>query len=227
MTFMKRLLPLSILLLFPSLSYADDLLPAGIWRSADGSALVQREGSKFVITDAEDPNVRAFGDISGACTFQLVNEKIETPCHFRADPSGLVIFTVPSLNLTYQLRHTGSQKRATASRPPQKPSGHWGGYMSNRHIVRQYSGSGYHEEEHLYLFSDGTFARSFNSGGYGGGASGATAGRARGSWSAHGPASRGTLVLRNADGQQRTYSLYVDGALYLDGVKWLRSGTAR
>ena len=224
---MKRfLLLLIILALLPTASYADDILPAGTWRSVDGSAVVQRNGSKFVITDKEDPNVRAFGDISGACTFQLINEKLETPCRFKADASGLVIFTIPALNLTYQLRHMGSKKPMTSSRTAQRSSGHWGDYMSNRHIIRYYSGSNYQEEEHLYLFSNGTYSRSFNSGGYGGGGSGATANSNQGTWSAKGPKNNGTLVLRSANGQQRSYSLRVDKVLYLDGVKWSRAGTA-
>lgn len=224
---MKRFFStVAILAFLPTMSFASDILPAGTWKSADGSAVVQRSGSKFVVTDAEDPNVRAFGDISGACTFQIVNERIETPCRFKAGASGLVVFTVPALNLTYQLRHVGSQKQPARAGQASKPSGHWGSYMSNRHLVRYYSGSSYNEEEHLYLYSDGTYSRSFNSGGYGGGASGATAGGNRGTWSAHGPSNNGTLVLRGSNGQQRSYSLTLDGALYIDGTKWLRSGAA-
>jgi hypothetical protein len=225
---MKRFFPIVIVLaLLPTASYAGDILPAGTWRTADGSAVVKRNGSKFVITDAEDSNVRAFGDISGSCTFQIVNENIETPCRFKAGGSGLVVFTVPAMNLTYQLRHSTSQQRTAASSAAKSSSGPWASYMSNRHIARYYNGSGYQEEEHLYLYSNGTFSRSFNSGGYGGGASGASGGSNRGTWSAYGPENNGTLVLRSANGQQSSFSLSVSDGLYLDNTKWTRAGTAQ
>ena len=99
----------------------------------------------------------------------------------------------------------------------------WGDYMRGRYIARYYSGSGYHEKTELWLCSDGTFHRSGDSGGFGGGASGAFAHSSAGRWSAGGtqPA-QGQLRLETSEGVA-TYALSLaDGKLYLDGTQWLR-----
>lgn len=102
-------------------------------------------------------------------------------------------------------------------------SASWSDYMRGRYIARYYSGSGYHEKTELWLCSDGTFHRSGDSGGFGGGASGAFTHGSAGRWSASGaqPA-QGQLRLETSEGVA-TYALALaDGKLLLDGVQWLR-----
>ena len=102
-------------------------------------------------------------------------------------------------------------------------SASWGDYMRGRYIARYYTGSGYHEKTELWLCSNGTFHRSGDGGGFGGGASGAFTHGAAGRWSADGaqPA-QGQLRLETSEGVA-TYALALaEGKLYLDGVQWLR-----
>lgn len=99
----------------------------------------------------------------------------------------------------------------------------WQDYMRGRYVARFYSGSQYHEKEELWLCSDGTFRRSGDSGGWGGGASGAFASSGGGTWTASGQQPGvGELRLQFSDGVG-TYALSLEGGkLYLDGTQWLR-----
>ena len=121
--------------------------------------------------------------------------------------------------------------------------GSWQDYMRGRYVVRYYTASGYTEEEHVWLCSDGSFLRSTASGGFGGGASGAFAGKGHGAWQAQGTTDRvGELVLQygagsvsetgttfgdwseqGAGGERLVYALELrDGKLYLDDRQWFR-----
>ncbi|REJ75102.1 MAG: hypothetical protein DWQ30_19025 [Acidobacteria bacterium] len=105
----------------------------------------------------------------------------------------------------------------------------WQPYLQGMHLVRFYTGSGYQEEQHLYLCSDGTFHKSFESGGhtsYGEGwSSGATQNRGAARWHATGVGDHGTLFLQHPDGSSSQIVLeYRDEKVFLDGKRWLRDG---
>lgn len=129
---------------------------------------------------------------------------------------------------------------ATAALPG---GGNWQDYMRGRYVARYYTSSGYTEEDHIWLCSDGTFYRSTASGGFGGGASGAFGGRANGRWQASGGAGAvGELVLQYGPGavsensttfgdwtgqsaghERIVFSLELrNDKLFLNGKKWLR-----
>jgi hypothetical protein len=103
----------------------------------------------------------------------------------------------------------------------------WAGYLKGKHIVRFYTTSGYTEEQHIWMCSDGRFRRSFDSGGFGGGtpgASGAFQGHYGGRWQAKGQGEYGQLLLSFNDGQVSRYELrwdYGKNQLFLDGKRWL------
>ncbi|GAB4353422.1 MAG: hypothetical protein Kow006_18540 [Gammaproteobacteria bacterium] len=128
------------------------------------------------------------------------------------------------------------------------PAGSWQAYMQGRHVVRMFTRTGYTEEEHIWLCSDGRFYRTTNSGGFGGGASGAMSGRGNGRWHAVGNTNgEGQLILQYGAGyESRTstpgndyhetgpggdrlvYALSLqNNKLYLDGRQWLRDGNQR
>lgn len=103
----------------------------------------------------------------------------------------------------------------------------WQSYLMGRHLVRYYTGSGYNEEQHIYLCSDGHFRKIFESGGhttYGDGwSSGATQNNNVGQWHAAGTGNTGTLVLQFGDGSRsEIYLEYRNNNIYFDGVQWLR-----
>lgn len=122
----------------------------------------------------------------------------------------------------------------------------WSDYMRGRYIVFYYTGSGYHEEDHIWLCSDGTYYRSNSSGGFGGGASGASGGKASGKWQVTGtlPAD-GVLTLSSEPGvfrddtsfgsweeqtapSQTSFTLSLqENKLYLNGSKWFRDTNKR
>lgn len=134
--------------------------------------------------------------------------------------------------------------------PPAPPGleGSWQDYMTGRYVVRLYTGSGYYEEEHIWLCSNGSFFRSSSAGGSSsfGGASAAYGGRGEGVWKAEGElADSGQLILRygatsfegNATfGSWQTsggpkelhYDLRMaDDKLYLNDKRWFRDGNER
>jgi hypothetical protein len=103
----------------------------------------------------------------------------------------------------------------------------WQSYLMGRHLVRYYTGSGYNEEQHIYLCSDGHFRKTFGSGGhttYGEGwSSGAMQSNDAGQWHATGTGNTGTLVLQFGDGSRAEVALeYRDNKVFFDGVQWLR-----
>lgn len=132
---------------------------------------------------------------------------------------------------------------------PDSSQGSWLAYLRGRYIVRYYTTTGYTEEQHIWLCSDGSFFRSTSGGGFGGGASGAFQGRGDGRWTAKGRTDgQGSLILQygqgavsrgstpgqdweeySAGGDRLVYSLSFDAKnkLYLDGKQWLRDGNQR
>lgn len=124
----------------------------------------------------------------------------------------------------------------------------WQQYLKGRYLARYYTGSGYSENQHLWLCSDGSFYHSFGSGGHSmGGASGASQSKGHGRWSANGNVNgEGELVLqfgagkvvsgstpdfdwaeRSAGGERWTYTLNLKDKLYLNGNQWMRGSNER
>jgi hypothetical protein len=122
----------------------------------------------------------------------------------------------------------------------------WSDYMRGRYIVYYYTGSGYHEEDHIWLCSDGSYYRSNSSGGFGGGASGAYGGKASGRWQVTGTLPEtGVLILTSGPGvfegsttfgdwteargpSQATFELSLQNdKLHLNGTQWFRDANQR
>ncbi len=100
----------------------------------------------------------------------------------------------------------------------------WAGYLKGKYIVRYYTATGYTDEQHLWLCSNGTFYRQGASGGFGGGASGAFQADSSGRWSATGRGASGRLVLQYGDGSTAQHELWWDyekNQLNVDGKRWL------
>lgn len=105
---------------------------------------------------------------------------------------------------------------------PKPGSGNWMSELNGCKLSRFYTTSGYTEEEYIWLCPDG-FYRSFNSGGFGGGASGAFQSKNGGTWTVSGPGTQGSLVLSYNDGSTATYGVALEGTkLFLDGKRWFR-----
>ncbi len=99
----------------------------------------------------------------------------------------------------------------------------WLSYLKGKHIVRFFTATGYTEEQHIWLCSNGYYVRRFDSGGFGGGASGAFQGNYDGTWTATGAGETGQLILDTSDGKAH-YDLrwdYGNSRLYVDGKRWL------
>ena len=125
-------------------------------------------------------------------------------------------------SVTFNKRHTSPTTSKTVTQGASKDL--WADYLKGKHIVRFFSGSGYTEEQHIWLCSDGGYYRSFNGGGWGGGASGAAQSHYTGQWRATGAGEHGQLHLHNQSGAVSTYQLRWDFAkshLYVDGKRWL------
>lgn len=102
------------------------------------------------------------------------------------------------------------------------PSGISAEALSGRKITRFFHGSGYSEQESLYLCGSGNFYRNAESGGFGWNASGAFQSKDAGTWAVE----EGSLVLRYGDGSVATYGIEIDGSkLLLDGTRWFREPT--
>jgi hypothetical protein len=100
----------------------------------------------------------------------------------------------------------------------------WAEYLRGKYIVRYYTATGYTDETHLWLCSDGTFQRRGAAGGFGGGASGAFQGDSTGRWQATGVGANGTLDLLYGDGSSVRHVLYWDydkNELHIDNKRWL------
>ena len=109
---------------------------------------------------------------------------------------------------------------------PAPPPGSWQQQLAGRKLSYFFTRSGYTEEEYLWLCPDGRFFRSMNSGGFGGGASGAFQSQNGGRWEASGNAQSGILSLSYNDGASATYALSIeDDKLFLDGSRYFREVT--
>lgn len=136
-----------------------------------------------------------------------------------SDPQQQVV-----VNLT-----TGLALSEPQTAPQDTGASSWQAYMKGRYIARFYSGSGYHEKQELWLCSDGSFASSFNSGGFSmDGFSGAVSDGNTGQWQATGNINQpGRLQLTYANGNQTSFQLQLQDKLYLDGEQWLRGDNER
>ena len=139
---------------------------------------------------------------------------------------------LPHLDSTYNSLSVIKQAVNTQAKTKQQQSSSdrsWLTYLKGKHIVRFFTGSGYHEEQHIWLCSNGQYVRRFDSGGFGGGASGAFQGNYDGSWTATGEGEYGKLILSPAGNQRSTYNLkwdYAKNHLYVDGKRWLHDKNA-
>lgn len=109
-------------------------------------------------------------------------------------------------------------------------SDEWDPYMRGRYLARFYTDAGYTESTELWLCSDGSFYFTDQSGGFGGGASGAVQGAGNGRWSASGAGAHGTLALDWSGGGRSTWTLeydYDDDKLFVNGQRMLRGENER
>lgn len=113
-----------------------------------------------------------------------------------------------------------------ATEPEAGDVGGWEQQLRGKKLSYFYTRTGYTEEDYLWLCADGRFYRSANSGGFGGGASGAFASQYGGRWQATGDAAGGTLRLAYNDGSTASYALSIEEEkLYLDGSRYFREVT--
>ena len=106
----------------------------------------------------------------------------------------------------------------------------WEPYLRGRYLARYFSGSSYTESTELWLCSDGVFHYDSQSGGFGGGASGAAQRRGGGRWLASGAGKTGTLLLHWANGERTSMSLEYDyerDRVYVNGERMLRGKNER
>jgi hypothetical protein len=137
-----------------------------------------------------------------------------------ADDARLKTLAADMLNIIES--HAIAQQAVGAS-PSQGP-GSWQEYLRGRHIQRYNTHSNYQEIQNLWLCSDGSFRKTFQSGGFSMySASGATQSGSQGRWQAQGDSSgEGSLTLQFADGGSASHRLALKDKLYLDGKQWLR-----
>jgi hypothetical protein len=117
-----------------------------------------------------------------------------------------------------------------APAPATTGSDEWEPYLRGRYLARFFTRTGYTESTELWLCSDGTFWLNDQSGGFGGGASGAFQRLGGGQWSATGAGADGTLRLWWSDGSEVTWPLeydYAQDRLYIDGERFLRGENER
>jgi hypothetical protein len=117
------------------------------------------------------------------------------------------------------------QPKGSAISSPEKSSSPWNEHLSGRKLSHFFTSSGYTEEDYIWLCASGRFFKSAQSGGFGGGASGAFQSGNAGFWSTSGGIDAGTLVLTYNDGSIARYTLTFEGTkLYLDGKRYFREG---
>lgn len=110
--------------------------------------------------------------------------------------------------------------------PDASVAGTWSAELAGRKLTHFFTRTGYTEEDYIWLCADGLFVRSFDSGGFGGGASGAFASDNAGRWRASGARDAGTLELTYNDGSVARYALTLEGTkLMLDGKRYFREAT--
>jgi len=161
-----------------------------------------------------------------------------------ADASTVTEVERIALKLATNLKvNTPATPPATTKAPTQNGGDLWSDYFKGRYIAHYFSGSGYTEEQHLWLCSDGRFLYKSASGGYSpSGASGAYDSRGKGYWTATGSTNgEGQLILQfgagsvsethtpdtdtsstGEGGERWVYHVLLEKKLYLDGKQWLR-----
>lgn len=109
---------------------------------------------------------------------------------------------------------------------PRENKGPWVAHLTGRKLSHFFTRSGYTEEDYIWLCPNGRFFKSFNSGGFGGGASGAFESKNAGVWTVSGSLAEGTLLLAYNDGSTARYSVTREGTkLFLDGKRYFRETT--
>ncbi len=109
---------------------------------------------------------------------------------------------------------------------PANATNDWSQQLRGRKLSHFFTRSGYTEEDYIWLCTDGRFFRSLNSGGFGGGASGAFESKNAGRWEASGNGSTATLTLVFNDGTTTSFALSIqDEKLFLDGSRYFREAT--
>jgi len=99
----------------------------------------------------------------------------------------------------------------------------WFEHLNGRKLSHFYTATGYTEEDYIWLCNSGYFYKSSNSGGFGGGASGAFQSGNGGRWSVSGTLQKGTLLLTYNDGSTASYTLTHEGTkIFLDGKRYFR-----
>lgn len=107
--------------------------------------------------------------------------------------------------------------------PPSAGSSPWVEHLTGRKLSHFFTRSGYTEEVYIWLCPSGHFYRSFNSGGFGGGASGAFQSKNAGGWSVSGDLDAGMLLLAYNDGSKARYTLTHEGTkIFLNGKRFFR-----
>ena len=115
------------------------------------------------------------------------------------------------------------QPKPKSSDSQAKETGSWMEQLSGRKLSRFFTRSGYTEEEYIWLCPEGLFFRSSQSGGFGGGASGAFQVENAGTWTVSGSLDASALLLTYNDGSTTQYSLTHEGTkLFLDGKRYFR-----
>ena len=155
-------------------------------------------------------------DNGTSIAFFLVSEKAQMQ-RMRQQLDG--VFGSLKTHEVQSIAETSEPENNTAAGTDNK----WLTYLKGKHIVRFFTTSGYTEEQHIWLCSNGNYIRRFDSGGFGGGASGAVQANYDGTWTATGEGERGRLILNSADGQV-SFNLrwdYDTSRLYVDGKRWL------
>ncbi len=126
---------------------------------------------------------------------------------------------VEKMNLSLSL----VQPKTSSLSSPEKSSSPWNEHLSGRKLSHFVTRSGYTEEDYIWLCASSRFFKSAQSGGFGGGASGAFQSDNAGFWSVSGGIDAGTLVLTYNDGSTARYTLSFEGTkLYLDGKRYFR-----
>ncbi len=116
-----------------------------------------------------------------------------------------------------------SKPKGSRPAPKSKGSSPWFEQLNGRKLSHFFTRSGYTEEDYIWLCQNGYFYKSFNSGGFGGGASGAFQSKNAGTWSVSGNLDNGLLLLSYNDGSTLRYTLTHDGTkLFLDGKRYFR-----
>ena len=105
-------------------------------------------------------------------------------------------------------------------------TGDWTEQLSGRKLSYFFTRTGYTEGDYLWLCANGRFFRSSNSGGFGGGASGAFESKNGGRWEASGGGNGGTLTLIYNDGSTARFTLTIrEERLFLDESRYFREAT--